>query len=362
MDLGLLYGSFVMDDRELILHSTPGASSVYRDDMGSTHCAIMSVQNTDPDMERDPLSINQHLFDSEGIELFGTMLVAGQEDIYALVPDSTTSTADDVSPSDLQHVVGLSLGPAENLSACLPRQELHMSLCDNSLRPTLIADRRAYWTEVTPLLRKWKDVNDTACPHWHRIIRVNMSGHLRAAHTDNQCYWRCPVSTCPMWFSSELNGKDHLKRSFFDQREHTDQAMWMDLSLAHRSGPEQALYYYKQSGDGTSTTVLPGIGPVPYFCVRGSCCDTSTRRHTTFHLRPDASGYRGKHRGGIRPGRGSSVGNRHSGSREFVSAHQFCAQTAAGRGDTAAGRSRRTIVPWLYWSPASWWRHSAICP
>ena len=165
--------------------------------------------NGDPDIERDPLSTNRRLFNSEGIKLFGTMVVAGPtpDVIYMLIRDSTTCTADDVSPSDLQHVVGLSLGPAENLSAILPRQELHLSLCDNSLRPTLIADRRAYWSEVTPLLRKWQNVNDTVCPHCHRIIRVNMPRHLRAAHTDNQCYW-----CCPMWFSSELNGKDHLER------------------------------------------------------------------------------------------------------------------------------------------------------
>ena len=39
--------------------------------------------------------------------------------IYVLIPDSTTSTVDDVSPADLQHVVGLSLGSAENLKFCL---------------------------------------------------------------------------------------------------------------------------------------------------------------------------------------------------------------------------------------------------
>ena len=97
-----------------------------------------------------------------------------------------------------------------------------------------------------------------------------MSRHLRAAHTDNQCYWSCPVLTCPMWFSSELNGKDHLerihsfregqgcsfyeclrnygmewfgKRSFFDQREQSDQAMWMDLALARQSGQELSNHY-----------------------------------------------------------------------------------------------------------------------
>ena len=102
------------------------------------------------------------------------------------------------------------------------------------------------------------------------MIRVNMSRHLRASYTDNQCFWRCPVSTCHMWFSSELNGKDHLerihsfreghgcsfyeclrrygmkwfgKRSYFDQREQSNQAMWMDIALARQSGQELNNHY-----------------------------------------------------------------------------------------------------------------------
>ena len=68
-----------------------------------------------------------------------------------------------------------------------------------------------------------------------------------------------------MWFSSELNGKDHLEQihsftegrgysfygclrqfglewfgrcTFFDQREVTGQGLWMDLALARKSGQE----------------------------------------------------------------------------------------------------------------------------
>ena len=240
MDIGLLYGDFVMDNRELILHIDPGASSIFRDYMGAAHCTITAFRNEDPDIERDPLSTNRRLF------------------------DSTTCTADDVSPADLQHLVGLSLGPAENLSAILPREELHLALCDNSLRPTLTAGRKDYWSEITPLLRKWQCVNDTACPHCNSIIRVNMSRHLRASHTDNQCDWRCPVLTCPMWFSSELNGKDHIERihsfregqgcsfyeclrnygmEWFEQRGQTSQALWMDLALARQSGQELSNHY-----------------------------------------------------------------------------------------------------------------------
>ena len=129
-----------------------------------------------------------------------------------LIPDNTTYSADEISPADLQHVIGIRLGPAENLGSTLPREDLHLSLCENSLRPTLMADRRVYWAEITPLLQRWQSVNNTSCPHCHRLIRVNMSRHLRASHTDNQCFWRCPVSTCHLWFSSELNGKDHLER------------------------------------------------------------------------------------------------------------------------------------------------------
>ena len=84
------------------------------------------------------------------------------------------------------------------------------------------------------------------------------------------CSHRLPVllavPTCPMWFVSELNGKDHLerihnftegrgysfydclrqfglewfgRRSFFDHRkEETGRpcGVWMDLALASRSG------------------------------------------------------------------------------------------------------------------------------
>ena len=92
-----------------------------------------------------------------------------------------------------------------------------------------------------------------------------MSRHLRLSHTTCQCFWRCPVPSCPTWFASELYGKDRLeqihncnicrgysyyeclcrfglewfgRRSFFDQRSTTGQALWMDLALARKTGQE----------------------------------------------------------------------------------------------------------------------------
>ena len=146
MDLRLLYSNFVMDNRELVFHTTPDATNMFQDDRGFTHCVITAFQNGDPDIARDPLSTNRRLADSPGLQMFGTMVVAGPtpDVIYVLIPDSTTSTVDDVSPADLQHVIGLSLGSAENLNSTLPQDELHLALCDNSLRPTLTVGRQDY--------------------------------------------------------------------------------------------------------------------------------------------------------------------------------------------------------------------------
>ena len=42
-----------------------------------------------------------------------------------------------------------------------------------------------------------------------------MSCHMRLTHTTHVCYWRCPVPSCPLWFTSELNGKDHIENTHY---------------------------------------------------------------------------------------------------------------------------------------------------
>ena len=125
--------------------------------------------------------------------------------------------------------------------------------------------RNSYWAEINPILQRWKDVNGANCPVCNGLVKVNMSRHLRLSHTTCQCFWRCPVSSCPAWFASAFFGKDHLeevhnfsegrgcsfheylrrfglewfgRRSFFDQRGTTGQALWMDLALARKAGQE----------------------------------------------------------------------------------------------------------------------------
>ena len=118
-------------------------------------------------------------------------------------------------------------------------------------------------------------MNDSRCPENDRSIRINMARHLRLCHTTYVCFWRRPVSTCPLWFTSELNGMDHIERihrfregggfsfyeclrtygldcygsrAFFDQRKEATQSIWMDLALARRSGQElHNTYYITQS-------------------------------------------------------------------------------------------------------------------
>ena len=214
MDLNFLYSDFVMDDKEVLFHSAPGTVSSFHDDEGNMYCAVPAFRHSDADLARDPLSTNRRLVNTEELELFGMMVVAGAtaDHIKVLIPDTFGGpTVNANSPVVLQHVVGLTLGPAVDLSSSLPAPNLERALCRNSVLPTLNKRRGSYWSEVNPILQRWQNVNDAKCPVCDGLIRVNMSRHLRLSHTTYQCFWRCPVSSCPAWFASELYGKDHLE-------------------------------------------------------------------------------------------------------------------------------------------------------
>ena len=213
MDLDLLYRDFFVNDRELLFHSVPGTVPSFHDEEGNMYCTVPVFQHPDPDHACDLLSTNHRLPETADLAKFGTMVVAGSstDHIKVLIPDTVGPTVDADSPVVLQHVVGLSFGPAVDLSSSLPPTDLALALCDNSVLPTLTRRRRAYWAEINPILQKWQNINDARCPACDRLIRVNMSRHLRLSHTFCQCFWRCPVPSCPMWFASELNGKDHLE-------------------------------------------------------------------------------------------------------------------------------------------------------
>ena len=115
----------------------------------------------------------------------------------------------------------------------LPPPDRARTLCSKPLTSTLGLQRKDYWEEVTPLLvgGDCLSMNDSKCPNCDRVIRVNMARHLRLCHTTYVCFWRCRVSTCPLWFTSELNGKDHIvKAADAGVSENMD---WSGLAAGH---------------------------------------------------------------------------------------------------------------------------------
>ena len=127
MDLTSLYSNFVMDGREMLFHSPPGGVSSFHDTEGNVYCAVPVFQHSDADLAQDPLSTNRRLVGSEELELFGTMVVAGatSDHIKVLIPDTFSGpTVNATSPVVLQHVVGLTLGSAVDLSSSLPAANL----------------------------------------------------------------------------------------------------------------------------------------------------------------------------------------------------------------------------------------------
>ena len=266
--LTFLYSDFTMDGREFLFHLIKGQVSSFHDEEGNVYCAVPAFGHSDADLARDPLSTNRRLISSHKLRVFGTMVVAGAtpDHIRVLITDTFSSPILNAnSPVVLQHVVGLSLGTAADLSSSLPAANVDRLLCRISLLSTLRKRQNSYWAVVNPILEPWRDVNGATCPECKGFVRVNMSRHLRLSHTNYQCFWRCPVSSCPAWFASALLGKDYLeevhgfsegqgwsyyeclrrfglewygRRSFFDQRGTTGQALWMDLALARQAGQE----------------------------------------------------------------------------------------------------------------------------
>ena len=139
----------------------------------------------------------------------------------------------------------------------LPPPDLKLALCPNSLAPTLGLQRQAYWDEVNPLLQQWRNVNNARCPECDRLIRVNMSIHVRLMHTIHVCFWRCPIPDCPLWFTSELNAKDHIERTH-RFRSASANLVWsgsvaghsygLGLSAPLWTGVAQHLYHYREPG------------------------------------------------------------------------------------------------------------------
>ena len=231
----------------------------------------------DADIGFDPLSANRRFSGTADLAVLRTLVFAGptRETISVMVPDCIVPPVSSTVRVDLRHHIGLSLGPAVDMTNWSPEDNLERSLCPASLADTLGLQRRAYWDELNPILKQWKSVNNSDC---QQFIKVNMGRHIRLKHSTYMCFWRCPVISCSLWFTAELNAKDHIEgihkfkeghgtsfyeclrrhgvewfgsRTFFDQRKATNQAIWMDMALARRSGQELRNSYSRHLKTGS---------------------------------------------------------------------------------------------------------------
>ena len=228
----------------------------YTEDVDGDGVRLNAFQHENASIAYDPLSANRRFAGAADLAVLGTLVFAGatRHSISVMVPDCLLPPENNTVRVDLRHHVGLSLGSAVDMTNWSPEAHLERALCPGPLLDTLGLQRRDYWNELSPILKRWKSVNDSKCPDCGEVIKINMGRHIR-----------CPVLSCSLWFKSELNAKDHIEgihrfkeghglsfyeclrrhgmewfagRRFFDQRRTATQSLWMDMALARRSGQE----------------------------------------------------------------------------------------------------------------------------
>ena len=184
----------------------------YTEDADGDVIRMNTFGHDDVDVSFDPLSANRRFAGTVDLAVLGTLVFAGptRESIDVMVPDCIVPPASGAVRVDLRHHVSLSLGPALDMANWVPEPNMEKALCPASLADTLGLQRRDYWDELNPILKKWKSVNNSNCPECDRFIKVNMGRHIRLMHSTYVCFWRCPVMSCSLWFTSELNAKDHI--------------------------------------------------------------------------------------------------------------------------------------------------------
>ena len=181
---------------------SPARAGPYSQDIGGDQLRINAFDHGDVDVAFDPLSTNRRF---PAIADLAVSLVFGGptlESIDVMIPDCLLPPLGEDVRIGHRHLVTLSLGQAVDMGDSMPPPNLDRDLCPNSLAPTLGLQRREYWDE---------NVNDARCPECDRLIRVNIARHLRLVHLEYVCFWRCPVPSCSLWFTSELNAKDHIE-------------------------------------------------------------------------------------------------------------------------------------------------------
>ena len=142
---------------------------------------LNAFNHEDADVAFDPLSANRRVSGTADLAVLGTLVFAGptRETISVMVPDCLMPPENATVRVDLRHHVGLSLGPAVDMTNWSPEDHLERALCPGSLADTLGLQRREYWEELNPILKRWKSVNKSSCPDCQKFIQINMGRHIR---------------------------------------------------------------------------------------------------------------------------------------------------------------------------------------
>ena len=172
----------------------------YTEDVDGDGVRLNAFDHDDASIAYDPLSANRRFPGAADLAVLGTLVFAGPtcHSISVMVPDCLLPPVDNMVRIDLRHHVGLSLGPAVDMTHWSPEAHLDRALCPGPLLDTLELQRRDFWAELNPILKQWKCVNGSKCPDCGELIKINMGRHIRLKHTTFQCFWRCPVLSCSL--------------------------------------------------------------------------------------------------------------------------------------------------------------------
>ena len=118
----------------------------------------MPFDHEDASIAYDPLSANRRFAGAADLAVLGTLVFAGPtcHSISVMVPDCLLPPVDNIVRIDLRHHVGLSLGPAVDMTRWSPEAHLDRAMCPGPLLDTLELQRREFWGELGPILKKWK--------------------------------------------------------------------------------------------------------------------------------------------------------------------------------------------------------------
>ena len=152
----------------------------YTEDVDGDGVRLNAFDHEDASIAYDPLSANRRFAGAADLAVLGTLVFAGPtcHSISVMVPDCLLPPVDNIVRIDLRHHVGLSLGPAVDMTRWSPEAHLDHAMCPGPLLDTLELQRREFWGELGPILKKWKCINGSKCPDCGELIKINMGRHV----------------------------------------------------------------------------------------------------------------------------------------------------------------------------------------